>query len=438
MKRTVSTRVDARLQERSQLTRPDYVVYIPRSTDDRAYDRVNEHFLVFDGPDGSLMAVWTQECISPGKGHVGHIVFSRSDDEGVTWTPPRRVVGPRSPDDPAHMSVWAFPMVSRSGRIYVLYNQNQGVAGWILFHTGTMGGVYSDDNGLTWSEPQDVPMPASPFDDPGCGIPPEWIVWQKPMRDLSGGYIVGYSHWVKPAVAYLKTVSHWTEIESVCEFMRFTNVDDNPQPRNLQIRFSPPERALRVPHREYPQMSVAQEPSLVRLPDSRLFCVMRTCSGCIWWSQSRDDGETWCSPRPLLYKDHGRPLLNPVSCDPIYPLSDGRYVILYHNTRGGKLAGGVSDAFPRRPLFISVGEFRPAADQPLWFSEPRLLMDNDGLGPDGLAHPPEDKRAGQLSMYASFTNRKGNDVLWYPDSKFFLLGKRITPEVLAGLDVPGQ
>ena len=39
-------------------------------------------------------------------------------------------------------------------------------------------------------------------------------------------------------------------------------------------------------------------------------------------------------------------------------------------------------------------------------------------------------------MYASFTNRNGNDVLWYPDTKFFLLGKRITPQFLADMDVP--
>ena len=69
--------------------------------------------------------------------------------------------------------------------------------------------------------------------------------------------------------------------------------------------------------------SVAQEPSLVRLPDQSLFCVMRTCTGYIWWSQSLDDGESWCSPRPLLHRDFGLPLMNPVGPDPIYQLSDG-------------------------------------------------------------------------------------------------------------------
>ena len=42
----------------------------------------NEHFLVFDGPDGSLMAVWTQSTREGAGDH--RIVFSRSEDEGVT------------------------------------------------------------------------------------------------------------------------------------------------------------------------------------------------------------------------------------------------------------------------------------------------------------------------------------------------------------------
>jgi hypothetical protein len=282
-------------------------------------------------------------------------------------------------------------------------------------------------------------MQRSPFDDPEGVIPPEWIVWQKPVRDLSGGYLAGYTHWVNRAVAHLKEVSQWPEIESVVEFMRYTNVDEAPEPRHLEIRTSAwgPD-ALRVPHRDHPHLSVVQEPSLVRLPDERLFCAMRTCTGYIWWSQSSDDGETWCSPRPLLYRDHGRPLLNPVAPDPIYRLSDGRYLLLYHNNRGGRAAGGSNDATPREPLTLSLGEYRPGADQPIWFSPPKLFMATEGIGVDGVRRNVEDRESGSLSMYSSFTRRKGNDVLWYPDSKFFLLGKRITGDVLADLTVPAR
>ena len=155
----------------AQRSEPDYLAYVPRSWDGSTHDSHNEHFLVFDGPDGSLMAVWTQSLIF-GEAK-NRIVFSRTDDGGKTWAEPTHVVGPRTPDDPTEVASWAFPMVSKSGRIYVLYNQNQGNQGWIKMHTGTMDGVYSDDLGRTWSEPQQVPMPRSPYDDPEGKIPGE-------------------------------------------------------------------------------------------------------------------------------------------------------------------------------------------------------------------------------------------------------------------------
>ena len=422
------------LRERVMLTDPDYITYVPNSLDPMALDRSNEHLLVFDGPDSSLMAIWTQAWSEPGTGNINHTVFSRSDDEGVTWTPPKTIAGPKDRNDPALMTSWAFPMVAKSGRIYVLYNQNQGVKGWFRHHTGTMSGMYSEDNGATWSQPQDIPMPKSSYDDPEGKIPGEWIVWQKPTRDLSGGYFVGYTHWLHPAVATLKEVVDWTQIESVVEFMRFVNVDQDPEPRDLEICYSAwGPKALRVPHREYPQLSVAQEPSLVRLPDQRLFCVMRTCTGYIWWSQSADDGKTWCSPRPLLYQDYGLPLMNPVGGAPIYRLADDRYVLFYHNNRGGKAAGGSHDAMPRNPVFVGLGESRPDADQPIWFSPPKLILDTQGIGVDGVKRRLDKDDSGLLALYTSFTNRHGNDVLWYPDTKFFLLGKRITPAFLSDL-----
>jgi hypothetical protein len=233
-------------------------------------------------------------------------------------------------------------------------------------------------------------------------------------------------------VATLKETESWTQIESVVEFMRFENVDDDPDPRDLRIRYSAwGERALRVPHFRYPLLSVTQEPSLVRLPDERLFCAMRTNSGYLWYSLSDDDGDTWCNPRPLLRRDHGRPLLHPVSCAPLYALSDGRYALFHHNHRGDAESQPEATKGPRRPVYLVLGEYRPTAEQPLWFSDSKLFMATEGIGMDGTPNTNSD-----LSLYSSFTNRDGNDVLWYPDRKFFLLGKRITPEWLADLHVP--
>jgi len=59
-----------------------------------------------------------------------------------------------------------------------------------------------------------------------------------------------------------------------------------------------------------------------------------------------------------------------------------------------------------------------------------VFMDTDDTGVDGVLRTPETPRNTGLSLYASFTNRGGGDVLWYPDRKHFLLGKIITDELL--------
>jgi len=65
----------------------------------------------------------------------------------------------------------------------------------------------------------------------------------------------------------------------------------------------------------------------------------------------------------------------------------------------------------------------------MWFSDSKLLMDNDGhgIGPRNRL---------DCGVYPSFTSRNGVDVLWHPDRKFFLVGKKITTRLLADLEVP--
>ncbi len=83
----------------------------------------------------------------------------------------------------------------------------------------------------------------------------------------------------------------------------------------------------------------------------------------------------------------------------------------------------------RRPAFLALGESRPGAEQPVWFCESKPFMDNQGQGIGPL------KRI-DIGVYPSLTRRGGEVVLWHPDRKFFLLGKRITSEFLSDLEVP--
>ncbi|MBT7303485.1 MAG: exo-alpha-sialidase [Victivallales bacterium] len=426
----MSESVEQRLLAERCRTRPDYVVYTPQSLDGSSHDTGNEHFLVFDGPDGSLMAVWTQSTVE-GKGDH-RIVFARSEDEGGSWSAPLQVAG-TSLSGEGRQASWGFPMVSASGRIYVLWNQFQEKIDFHHQFTGTMDARYSDDCGKTWSAPQTVPMPHSPYDHPDGTMPGNWIVWQKPERLSGGKYFVGYTRWFSPAarrplVKDQRGKSDWWSTDCAVEFMRFDNLDDDPEPEDLCVSyFAWGEEALRVPYYLDPLNTVAQEPSIVPLPDGRLFCVMRTMTGYIWYSVSGDGGETWGNPRPLLRRDHGSVIEQPIYCCPIYQLADGRYVLLHHLRLEGRDYADCDHN--RRPAYLALGEFRPDADQPLWFSDSKLLMDNDGVRIGPL------KRI-ECGCYPSFTTRGGNNVLWHPDRKFFLLGKRITDAFLADLSVP--
>ena len=440
------------LSEEIKRSKSDFTVYVPKSADGSTADNGNEHFLVFPGPDGSLMATWTQ---STTEAHGDHrIVFSKSTDKGRTWAEPKILVGvkpgqgelisvstggwKRPNGDTARnidlMASWGFPLISKSGRIYVVYNKYQGVKDVQYAMTGTMDALYSDDYGETWSKPQTIPMKRSIWDNPDPSLPANWIVWQLPHRDLKGRWFTGFTRWVSFAVVPsrdgIKT-RHWRP--GVIEFMRYENIDDNPEPKDIKISwFASDQKALKVPHPDLPIVSLVEEPSIVRLPDNRLFCTMRTKTNYIWYSTSEDDGETWSATKPLLYHDHGMPIISPIFCTPIYRLPDSRYILIHHpayKTPELKKKYDVDDKYNRRPAFLALGEYRPNAEQPIWFSESKLFMDNDGvgIGPSGRF---------DIGGYGSVTSIDGETVYWHPERKFFLLGKIITDEFLSDLKVP--
>ena len=418
----------ARIPTQLRITKPDYVVFVPQVTDDAVSDTGNEHFLVFDGPDGSLMAIWTQ---STQEGQPDqHIVFARSQDEGVTWSQPRIIAGPAKAGQ-GQMASWAFPLVSKSGRLYVLYSQNLGKFDTFPHTTGRMDGIFSQDNGASWSQPQTIPMPRTSRDNPDASFPSNWICWQKPLRlTKDGRYYAGFTRWTSKAVKKNPTKS-WISHDSVVEFMRFDNLDEDPEVARLKISwFAFDREAVTVPFPGHPEVSACQEPSIVKLPDGRLFCTVRTSAGSPFWTVSSDDGQTWSPARRLLRQDGGEPLLHPLSPCPLYDVGgntagSGRYALFIHNNDGHYQNYGPTDtSFHRRPIYLVPGYFKAGADQPMWFEEPKLFMDHNGvsLGKPGTAGRID------LALYASFTVRQGKPVLWYPDRKFFLLGRMIGEE----------
>ncbi|MDR3261393.1 MAG: exo-alpha-sialidase [Tannerella sp.] len=410
-------------------TNPDVVVYLP----DGEENGDNEHFLVFEAPKSDeLLAIWTQSSV---EGHGDNrAVIARSKD-GKNWSPPQTIAG-KSIDRLEGQASWAFPVVSLQGRIYCFFTketQNPDTRQ----HSGVMGCLYSDDNGYTWIQSKDIDVPKNKYDNADITYTPNWIVWQKPIQDGKGRYISGYTQWSSETVIKSPT-RNWTDQDSRSYFMRFENLDENPLPEEIVISWLPVEKVgIEVPHKTYPHLSVAQEPSVVLLPDKRLFAVMRTMTGYIWYSVSDDNGDTWRKPEVLRYKDGGEMIRNPMASCPIYSLSKNRFILIHYDNDGKRGAydqfkevwnNGNQLNFLRNPACISLGKFVHGAYQPIWFSRSKeFLTTNDfPVGPKGTA---------EVATYPSITEKNGVCTLWYPDRKHFLLGKYLTESLFEELEI---
>src|SRR5262249_44243420 len=161
--------------------------------------------------------------------------------------------------------------------------------------------------------------------------------------------------------------------DSVVEFMRFDNLDENPAPSHIQISwFAFDKDAITVPLPGHPETSVCQEPSIVKLPDGRFFCVMRTAAGSPYWTASTDDGLTWSKPRLLRRTAAVEALKPPLSPCPFFALggpaaASGRYALFIHNHDGNFNGFKPTDtSLHRRPIYRVNGTFKPGAEQPVW------------------------------------------------------------------------
>lgn len=383
-------------------TEPDYVIYIP---DESEYVSGNEHIHVFENPkqDG-LIAIWTQSSV---EGHGdNHMVVSKSSDYGKSWTKPAYVTGSVKEDECyTNQASWAFPVVSKSGRIYVFYTRQTDSWDNGTQLTGEFACIYSDDGGINWTHPVDILLKKTKFDSSDPLIAQNNVVFQKPIRGRDGKYICGYTKWTSYSIC--PEGKEWYEDDSRCFFMRFDNLDDDPEPCDIKITVLPDDKnGVEV---SYKDISVAQEPNLILLPDNSLFVNFRTSSGAVYWSVSKDDGHTWSETKPLKFED-GSLFVHPLSPCPIYG-KDGKYIQFYHNKTHEVVV-------TRDPVYISYGTFDPLGDQPIKFKKGEIFMSLDGVAYGPRPHA-------ELALYGSFTDVNGEVVLWYPDRKHFALGKII-------------
>lgn len=178
------------------------------------------------------------------------------------------------------MCSWGFPLVSRSGRIYVLYSKHMGINDIFTHTTGLLHGIFSDDGGESWSAEEAVTLPRTIWDhpDPAGAAQLHRLAEAAPVRGrpLSGGrHPLG-----QPLALSGPAEDGWYNDDSVVDFLRFENLDADPDCGDLEITLlTPDEQSLRFPIAGHPERSLVQEPSIVELPDGRLFAVMRSVSG---------------------------------------------------------------------------------------------------------------------------------------------------------------
>ena len=75
------------------------------------------------------------------------------------------------------------------------------------------------------------------------------------------------------------------------------------------------------------------------------------------------------------------------------------------------------------------GVFDPNGVQPIRFSSPLFFADNGGR-PIGV------QSRADLALYGSMTGADGEKILWYPDRKHFLCGRKIDLAALRRQEFP--
>ena len=393
------------IKQQLSYTKPDYIMFVPRQVEGESD---NVHLYVVEHETyGGLLAFWTQSTVE-GTGN-NHLVMSGSKDGGTTWSEPKFLLGAHpnaSNYGTGQMQAsWCFPIVTQSERIYLFYYRQ--VPNYVDNSTqlgNAFSAMYSDDCGETWSESSDIKQRLTPYD---------WneylqdnIVFELPMRGPDGKYLAGFTKYTSRFVPAERRGG--TRVY----FYRFDNIDDDPEIKDLQITILPAdENGIQLFHTDR-SVACIEEPAWVTLPDGRIFCSMRTTLGAVYYAVSSDCGLSFTTPKPLYFSDY-TPFVHSLSPCPIFDLGDGRYMQLYH---------GASDPeqpyAPRNPLRCAIGHFDSNAKQPIVFDKKDdcLYMELPE-GADGLGYGKE------LAIYGTMTNQNGKNILWYPDRKFFLLGK---------------
>ncbi len=220
-------------------------------------------------PDGSLLAFAEARKYGgsdPGMGKQDiDLVLKRSSDGGQTWSPMTVI------EDPGELWSAANPttVVDReTGRVWVLYLRSQPERSTDTSRPGTDDmqtfARWSTDNGLTWSEPQDLTRVARDYDDP---------TWQASVIGPGGAIQTRSGRLVAPV---------W-KVKPYGSLAIFSDDHGRTWQRGALM----------------PGKQGGDEDQIVELADGRLLLDIRQNRGPRrLLSTSSDGGQTWSEPRP--------------------------------------------------------------------------------------------------------------------------------------------
>jgi hypothetical protein len=316
--------------------------------------------------DGTWLCVMTT-----GKGHEGtrdqHIVATRSNDKGTTWSP---LVDIEPADGPE--ASWAMPFLTPNGRIYVFYTYNAQNMRNVIADTDyarrrvdTLGEYafrYSDDGGRTWSKNRwYIPVRETAIDrsNPYQGRVRFFWGVGKPIIHNRTMYL-GFAKVGRFGEGFIAESESW--------FLKSDNILTETNPKKLHWKTLPEgEHGLRSP-----EGPIAEEVNLTSLSDGSLFCTYRTVAGHPCHAYSRDAGKSWTPSAFMTYRPGGPKVNNPRAANFVRKLTEGpyagRYIFWFHNHNGRGYEG-------RNPAYLLGGIERDSPEgKVIYWGEPIVVL----------------------------------------------------------------
>jgi hypothetical protein len=317
--------------------------------------------------DGNWLCVLTTGNGNEGAPHQ-HIIATISSDQGKTWSKPVDIEPSTGPE-----ASWVMPLAVPGGRVYVFYTynaenlrvdtSNSPVYAKRVDTLGRYAMKYSEDYGRTWSADRYyIPMREMRIDREnayGGKLQYFWGVG-KPITTRYGA-MFGFAKvgkWGNPGGM----------VTSQGCIMQSPNILSETDPRKIQWNLLPEgDEGLRAP-----KGPVSDETNLVELNDGSLYATYRTIDGHNCHAYSRDAGRTWTPPAYATYTPEGRKIKHPRAANFVKKLSNGKYLLWYHNHGGESVLTGPWDYYANRnPAWVTGGIEK---DGHLYWSQPEILL----------------------------------------------------------------